>query len=81
MEEITSIKDLTATQLLKHINDCQNLHEKTKTEMVDILFEIEALEHSINEKSQILTYLEKQYVELIEELNNRKPEELHNGIR
>ena len=70
-----NLSGYTPTQLLKMINDSQVAHEKIKKEILEFTDEVETLESKINKKIVELTLMEQQYVELIEELNNRE-----NGI-
>jgi len=69
MEELDK---LTPTELLKKINDSKAEHERLKQEISDYTFEIEEFERKINERLETLTTVEKNYVELIEEYNNRQ---------
>ena len=62
----------TATELLKMINDSATEHERLKKEIFDHTIEVDELEIKINAKIDKLTESEKEYVELIEELNNRE---------
>ena len=70
-----SLSGYTPTQLLKMINDSNVEHEKIKKEILEFTDEVETLESKINKKIVELTLMEQQYVELIEESNNRE-----NGI-
>lgn len=80
MEELSKY---TPTQILKMINDSKDSHEKLKREIIDDTYifddlekKIKELEININKKINTLHTIEKNYVALIEELNNRD-----NGIR
>jgi hypothetical protein len=66
------LSECTPTQLLKMINDSKVEHENLKKEIVDLTYEVDTLESKINAKIAELTIAEQRYVELIEELNNRK---------
>ena len=70
--ETKELSELTPTELLKLINDTQKKHEELKKEIIDYTYEIENLETLINERIEILTTLEKSYVELIELLSNKE---------
>jgi hypothetical protein len=67
-----NLSGYTPTQLLKMINDSKVVHEKLKEEIVNLTYEIETVESKINAKIAELVVSEQQYVELIEELNNRE---------
>jgi len=62
----------TPTELLKMINDSKAKHDNLKQEIIDLTYEIEVLEEKINARIDVLSKTEKNYVELIEELNNRE---------
>lgn len=72
------ISTLTPTELLKLINDFKAKHEELKKEIIEHTFEIENIENLINQKVDRITNIENDYVLLMEELNNRKPETQHN---
>lgn len=61
----------TETQLVKMINDIKIKHDKLKQEVIDHTFEIDVLAKKLNEKLIVIELLEKNYVELIEELSTR----------
>jgi len=65
------ISKYTPTELLKMINDSNTAHDALKQEIIDHTFEVDELEIKINQKIEKLTEIEKNYVILIEELNNR----------
>lgn len=65
------IKTITPTHLLKLINDSKFEHEKVKTELHKLLTESDELEILINSKLLELEAIEKQYIILIEEMNER----------
>jgi len=67
-----NLSGYTPTELLKMINDCKVKHEVFKKEIVELVDEVETLELKINARIDVLTAMEKNYVELIEELNNRE---------
>ena len=60
------------TELLKLINDSKLEHDKLKQEIIDYTYEVDELEKIINQKLDNLVVIEKTYIELIEELNNRE---------
>jgi hypothetical protein len=53
------------------INDSNVAHDVLKQEIIDHTFEVDELEIKINQKIEKLTEIEKNYVILVEELNNR----------
>ena len=61
----------TETQLLKMINDAKVQHESLKNEIIDFTYQIDELEIAINRKLDLLHISERNYVDLIEELNKR----------
>lgn len=61
----------TATQLLKMVNDVKARYDLLKKEVIDLTFESEVIEKKINERLVILEELEKNYVELMEEMSKR----------
>jgi len=68
MEDLTQY---TPTQLLKMVNDTNTKHEQLKAEVITHTFEIDGLEVLINNKLKLIAELEKNYIDLIEEMNNR----------
>ena len=62
----------TPTELLKMINDSKTSHDSLKEEIIQDTKEIDRLTLLINEKLKKLEGLEKLYVTLIEEMNNRQ---------
>jgi len=65
------IKEITSTELLKLINDSKFEHEKIKAELLTIISEYDELGVKINEKLNDLDIIEKQYINLIDEMNER----------
>ena len=68
------MRDLTkypATELLKQINDAKKDHETTKKIIIDFSFDLDKIQEKINENIIKLNEIEKNYVELIEEIDNR----------
>ena len=63
-----NISGHTPTQLLKMSNDICKRHEALKKEIVDDTFAIEMLELGLNQKTEELQELEKNYVKIIETL-------------
>jgi hypothetical protein len=61
----------TATELLKMSNDIATRHEHLKREVIELTFESDLLEKKINEKLLEIEELEKNYVELMEEMSKR----------
>ena len=62
----------TPTELLKMINDAKTHHDILKQEIIDLTYEVEAIEERINARIDVLTAKETLYVQLVEELNNRE---------
>jgi len=74
MELYNKMEDLTKytpTELLKMINDIETGHINLKKEIVEHTYEVDELEKIVNKKIKKLDELEKQYVLLITEINNR----------
>lgn len=74
-----NLEKYTPTDLLKIINDTEKEHNRLKEETVNYTIELDELENTINVKIQLInnniqkiSELEKKYVDLIEELNNRE---------
>lgn len=66
-----NLSGYTPTELLKMSNDVTAKHNALKQEIINHTIEVDELEKKINEKIIILDQLEKNYVALMEELNNR----------
>lgn len=66
MEDLSK---LTPTQLLKKGNDIKARHDALKQEIIADTYGIEELEKRLNEKVKELQELEKNYVEIVETLN------------
>jgi hypothetical protein len=66
-----NLSGYTPTHLLKMINDVKVKHDALKQEIINDTLEIDELEIRINKKIETLTELEKNYVALIEEMENR----------
>jgi len=60
---------ITPTELLKKANDIKARHDALKQEIINNVNEIEVLEKLLNQKVEELQELEKNYVEIIETLN------------
>jgi septal ring factor EnvC (AmiA/AmiB activator) len=65
------LSQYTPTELLKTINDTKTEHEKVKDEIIADTHRLDEVEKSLNSKIDLLTELEKKYVLLIEEMENR----------
>jgi len=59
------------TELLKMINDVKIKHDTLKQGIINHTIEVDEIEKKINDDLEILTELEKNYVELIEEISKR----------
>jgi hypothetical protein len=66
-----NLSGYTPTELLKMINDVKVKHDTLKEEVIAHTFDVEELEKKINEKLDTIQTLEKNYIALIEEINNR----------
>jgi hypothetical protein len=67
-----NLKKHTQTELLVLINGLNKKHEKIRMEVIGHSKEIDSIELVINNKIDIITKLESDYVELIEEMNKKK---------
>ncbi len=67
-----SYSNLTETELLHEINKAKEWHEAIKREILTIANEIENLEKTANEKLQQLETIEKNYVDLMQEMTSRE---------
>ena len=72
MSELTKLTD---TELIKQLNDNKQKHDNLKQEIIDDTHEFDDYvikkSEEINNKIKILDEIEKNYVQLVEELNNR----------
>jgi septal ring factor EnvC (AmiA/AmiB activator) len=66
-----NLSGYTPIELLKMSNDITEKHNALKQEIINHTIEVDELEKKINEKLAILDQLEKNYVAIMEELNNR----------
>jgi hypothetical protein len=67
-----NLSGYTPTELLKMGNDLGNEHATIKETITKKTYQIEELEGEINELLEKLETVEKKYVEIIEEIDNRK---------
>jgi hypothetical protein len=65
------LKKYTPIELNKMINDVKEKHDTLKQEVIAHTIEIDSLEKVINEKIMVISQLEKNYIELIEEITSR----------
>jgi hypothetical protein len=65
------LKKYTETELLKLINDIKKEHDKLKKEITKDTYDLEELDKKLNDKIDLLTELERKYVEIIEEFESR----------
>ena len=54
--------------ILKRVNDITSKHDELKSEIINILDEINHLEENVNKKIEELDVLEKEYVDLVGKL-------------
>lgn len=66
-----NLSGYTSTELLKMINNNKAKHDTLKQEIIDYTYQVDELEEIINNKLNELTEIEKNYITLIDELNNR----------
>lgn len=66
-----NLKEVSHTELLKLVNDTKQKHEETKKDLLYYTEEFDKLQVVINDKISLLTEIEKEYIILIEEINNR----------
>lgn len=66
-----SYSKYTPTELLKLGNDLSNEHKQLKEVIINLTVEVDELEIEINEKLEKLNIIEKLYVDVVDELNNR----------
>ena len=66
------INDITPTELLFEINRIKVTHDNLKMTIIELTNVIDSTTKEINIKLDELTVVEKSYIELIEELDNRK---------
>lgn len=64
-------KKYTPTELLKLLSETKNDHEKTKNNIIELTFQVDSLDQLINKNIGVLDSLEKKYIDIIEEINNR----------
>ncbi len=65
------IKDLTLIELNYLINKTKENHDSVKVDIDILLDEYDLIEKGINKKVEELKEVEKKYIELVTELNNR----------
>jgi len=66
-----NLKDYSETQLLKFINDAERDHNEKKQDIRNVLDEYKEVEDRLNNEMDILSDIEKRYVQLMVELNER----------
>jgi hypothetical protein len=67
-----SYSKLTETELLREMDKCKEQHEGIKGEIMEITTDIEEKEKIVNSKLEQLENVEKIYVDLLQEMTNRK---------
>jgi hypothetical protein len=68
---MSQFKEHTLTELLKLANDAKTMHDDIKQQIIDDTKIIDELTVKVNGKIDLLTFIEKNYVQIIDELNNR----------
>lgn len=66
-----NLKNKTLIELQKIANDINEKHELLKKEIIETSYEYDRIEKELNEKINKLNELEKNYINIIEELDNR----------
>jgi len=66
-----NLKEYTPIELLKILNDIKSEHDKLKVSIVEDTNQVDVLEQKINNELLLLSELENNYIEIIEEINNR----------
>lgn len=66
------MNELTPTELLLEINKLKATHDSLKLEVVELINIIDDTTKEINIKLDKIRIVEKSYIELIEEMDNRK---------
>ena len=66
-----NLKQYTPIELLNILNKIKKEHDNLKIEIVENTNQIDILDNKINTDLEYLSELEKQYIEIIEEINNR----------
>lgn len=66
-----NLSGCTLIELNKMINDVKLKHDTLKQEIINHTFEVDELEKKINDKMVILSEFEKNYIELIDEMEKR----------
>ena len=66
-----NLEHYTPTELLKLLNDLKSNHDIIKSETYNYTNEVDILDLKINYNLSILTELEKDYIKIVEEINNR----------
>jgi archaellum component FlaC len=69
MESYNKLSDI---ELLHQINLVKKSHEIFKKDSIDLTIEIERLEKIVNEKLEELENIEKNYVDLMQEMTSRQ---------
>ena len=68
---MSQFKEHTLTELLKLANDAKTMHDDLKEDIITISQTIDNLNVEINSKIDLLNFIEKNYVDIVEEMNNR----------
>ena len=68
---MNDLKEYTPIELLNILNKIKGEHDNLKTEIIENTNQIDILDQKINSDLLLLAELEKSYIEIIEEINNR----------
>ena len=66
---MNALSGYTKTQLLKIINDVKIKHNTLKQDIINLTYEMDNIEITINEKALELENIEKFYIDLVEEIS------------
>ena len=66
-----NLKEYTPTELLKMLNDIATKHDLLKKEIISTSYQLEKIEKEIKTKLILLDELEKNYIEIIENLKEK----------
>lgn len=66
-----NLEKYTPIELLKQLNNIKLEHDVVKNKIIEYTNEIDLLEKTITLELTILSDIEKRYIDLIQEINNR----------
>jgi hypothetical protein len=65
------LKQYTPIELLKMVNDLKLKHDNLKNNVIEDTNQVDILDQKINQALSLLIEIEQEYIEIIEEINNR----------